>query len=112
MVYPQTDAFKTELHYRFFDGLPLICLPFDVAHPVGPQGQRATVDSGALEDLPVPRMSRRGGAFRQSCPDGGPPPSSNPASRAFALPIHSAVLTSSEAIVLRVRSSAVTPLFA
>ncbi|MDE0459865.1 MAG: hypothetical protein OXI15_21455 [Chromatiales bacterium] len=37
LVYPQTDAFKTELHYRFFDGLPLICLPFDVAHPEGPK---------------------------------------------------------------------------
>ena len=37
LVYPQTDAFKTELHYRFFDGLPLICLPFDVTHPEGPR---------------------------------------------------------------------------
>ena len=35
LVYPQTSAFKTELTYRFFDGLPLVCLPFDVTHPEG-----------------------------------------------------------------------------
>ena len=37
LVYPQTGAFETELRYRFFDGLPLICLPFDVSNPDGPQ---------------------------------------------------------------------------
>ena len=36
LVYPQTGAFETELRYRFFDGLPLICLPFDVSNPDGP----------------------------------------------------------------------------
>ncbi len=35
LVYPQTGAFATELRYRFHDGLPLICLPFDVANPAG-----------------------------------------------------------------------------
>ena len=33
LVYPRNRAFTTELRYRFFDGLPLICLPFDVANP-------------------------------------------------------------------------------
>ena len=37
LVYPQTGAFETELRYRFFDGLPLICLPFDVSSPDGPK---------------------------------------------------------------------------
>ena len=37
LVYPQTGAFKTELRYRFFDGLPLVCLPFDVTRPEGPR---------------------------------------------------------------------------
>ena len=37
LVYPQTGAFETELRYRFFDGLPLICLPFDVSNPDGPK---------------------------------------------------------------------------
>lgn len=35
LVYPQNSAFATELRYRFHDGLPLICLPFDVANPEG-----------------------------------------------------------------------------
>ena len=37
LVYPQTGAFETELRYRFFDGLPLICLPFDISNPDGPK---------------------------------------------------------------------------
>lgn len=37
LVYPQTGAFETELRYRFFDGLPLVCLPFDVTRPEGPE---------------------------------------------------------------------------
>ena len=35
LVYPRTRAFTTELRYRFFDGLTLICLPFDVTEPEG-----------------------------------------------------------------------------
>ena len=35
LVYPKTRAFMTELRYRFFDGLDLICLPFDVTNPEG-----------------------------------------------------------------------------
>ena len=33
LVYPQSQDFTTELTYRVFDGLKLICLPFDVANP-------------------------------------------------------------------------------
>ena len=33
LIYPRTSTFTTELCYRFFDGLPLICLPFDVTKP-------------------------------------------------------------------------------
>ena len=33
LVYPRTGRFPDELRYRFFDGLPLICLPFDVTRP-------------------------------------------------------------------------------
>ena len=33
LVYPRTGRFRSELRYRFFDGLPLICLPFDVTRP-------------------------------------------------------------------------------
>ena len=33
LVYPRTGAFRTELTYRFFDRLPLVCLPFDVTRP-------------------------------------------------------------------------------
>ena len=33
LVYPRTGKFPSELRYRFFDGLPLICLPFDVTKP-------------------------------------------------------------------------------
>ena len=35
LVYPRAHAFTTELRYRFFDGLTLICLPFDVTEPEG-----------------------------------------------------------------------------
>ena len=33
LVYPRSEIFSTELHYRFFDDLNLVCLPFDVANP-------------------------------------------------------------------------------
>ena len=33
LIYPKTRFFRTELHYKFFDGLKLICLPFDVSKP-------------------------------------------------------------------------------
>ena len=33
LVYPRTGRFVSEIRYRFFDGLPLICLPFDVTEP-------------------------------------------------------------------------------
>ena len=33
LIYPRTETFTTELRYRFFDNLPLICLPFDVTNP-------------------------------------------------------------------------------
>ena len=33
VVYPRTGRFPSELRYSFFDGLPLICLPFDVTRP-------------------------------------------------------------------------------
>ena len=35
LVYPRTQVFKSPLHYRFFDDLRLICLPFDVQDPKG-----------------------------------------------------------------------------
>ena len=33
LVYPRSQDFTSKLAYRFFDGLKLICLPFDVANP-------------------------------------------------------------------------------
>ena len=33
LVYPQNRNFTQALHYTFFDDLPLVCLPFDVARP-------------------------------------------------------------------------------
>ena len=33
LVHPRTGDFATELPYRFFNGLPLVCLPFDVTRP-------------------------------------------------------------------------------
>lgn len=33
LVYPRTRTFTTELPYRFFDGLTLMCRPFDVTKP-------------------------------------------------------------------------------
>ena len=33
LIYPRTGRFATELNYRFFDGLSLTCLPFDVREP-------------------------------------------------------------------------------
>ncbi|MDE0059903.1 MAG: hypothetical protein OXP07_17430 [Defluviicoccus sp.] len=39
LVYPRTGRFESELRYRFFDGLPLVCLPFDVTQPEKSVGQ-------------------------------------------------------------------------
>ena len=39
LVYPRTGRFASELRYRFFDGLPLVCLPFDVTQPEESVGQ-------------------------------------------------------------------------
>ena len=33
LVYPRNQGFSRSLHYRFFDGSGLICLPFDVRDP-------------------------------------------------------------------------------
>ena len=33
LVYPQTKEFSRLLRYKFFDDLPLLCLPFDVTRP-------------------------------------------------------------------------------
>ena len=33
LVYPRAGRFAGELRYRFFDGLPLVYLPFDVTRP-------------------------------------------------------------------------------
>ena len=33
LVYPRSGQFTTEMTYRFFDGLKLICLPFDLTDP-------------------------------------------------------------------------------
>ena len=33
LAYPRTGRFAHILRYRLFDGLPLICLPFDVTKP-------------------------------------------------------------------------------
>lgn len=35
LIYPWSQHFMTKLTFRFFDGLKLICLPFDVADPEG-----------------------------------------------------------------------------
>ena len=61
LVYPQTGAFKTELRYWLFDGLPLICLPFDVARPEN--SVRRSIQ--ALDSLPAARMNRSGGTFHE-----------------------------------------------
>ena len=66
LVYPQAGAFGTgtELRYRFFDGLSLVCLPFDVTRPEGPRDSvRRLIE--VLEDLPAARMNRGDDAFRQ-----------------------------------------------
>ena len=39
LVYPRTRRFASELRYRFFDGLPLVRLPFDVTQPEQSVGQ-------------------------------------------------------------------------
>ena len=33
LIYPRGAGFTSELSYRFFDGLPLVCVPFDVTEP-------------------------------------------------------------------------------
>ena len=64
LVYPQTGDFATDLRYRFFDGLPLVCLPFDVTRPDGPkESVRRSIE--ALEGLPAARTNSSGNAFRQ-----------------------------------------------
>ena len=32
-VYPRNAQFEHPVHYRYFDELPLVCLPFDPAKP-------------------------------------------------------------------------------
>ena len=50
LLYPRTGDFKTEIRYRFFDGLPLVCLPFDLTRPEGPwESVQRSIQ--ALEDL-------------------------------------------------------------
>ena len=57
LVYPRTGAFKTELRYQFFDGLPLVCLPFDVTRPEGPrESVRRSIQT--LEGLTAAIMNR------------------------------------------------------
>ena len=52
LVYPRTGNFENELHYRFFDGLPLVCLPFDLTRPEGPEESvRRSIQ--VLEGLPT-----------------------------------------------------------
>ena len=52
LVYPKNRTFEDTLRYRFFDGLWLLAVPFDVTEP------RATTDRAvhALETLPPYRM--------------------------------------------------------
>lgn len=33
LVYPRNSAFRTPFHYRFFDGLAVLVIPFDVTRP-------------------------------------------------------------------------------
>ena len=33
LVYPKNESFSRPLRYNFFDGLSLVCLPFDVTDP-------------------------------------------------------------------------------
>ena len=67
LVYPQTGDFATELTYRYFDGLPLVCLPFDVTRPE--ESVRRSIQT--LEGLPAARMNRSGDAFHPPGADGG-----------------------------------------
>ena len=55
LVYPCTRQFASELRYQFFDGLPLVCLPFDVTQPEDSVGRCLQVLDGCS-------MSGRGGA--------------------------------------------------
>ena len=65
LVYPRTGAFEAELHYRFFDGLALICLPFDVSQPEGPRNSVQRSLQALSRNLPAARMDRGEDAFRQ-----------------------------------------------
>ena len=65
LVYPRTGAFEAEPHYRFFDGLPLICLPFDVSQPDGPRNSVQRSLQALSRNLPAARMDRGEDAFRQ-----------------------------------------------
>ena len=67
LVYPRTGNFATELTYRYFDGLPLVCLPFDVTRPE--ESVRRSIQM--LEGLPAARMNRSGGSFHPPGSDGG-----------------------------------------
>ena len=33
LVYPRSQNFRANLKYRLPDGITLLCLPFDIAHP-------------------------------------------------------------------------------
>ena len=35
LIYPQTDAFRSSIHYKFDEALSLSCFPFDVKDPEG-----------------------------------------------------------------------------
>ena len=51
LVYPKTRSFANELWYRFFDGMTLIALPFDVTNPQA-SVQRAVHSLGAVRVRP------------------------------------------------------------
>ena len=38
LIYPQTDAFGSSIHYKFDEALALSCFPFDVKNPEGSVG--------------------------------------------------------------------------
>lgn len=61
LVYPRTGTFTTELRYQFFDGLTLICLPFDVANPKDSVRRSMKV----LRCLPSARMKTEAAAANQ-----------------------------------------------
>ena len=64
LIYPRTGDFATELTYRYFDGLPLVCLPFDVTRPEGP-GDSVRRSIEVLEGLPATRKDQGERTFHQ-----------------------------------------------